>query len=57
MQPLLDHNWIAGFSAPIAFGIMYVIRVPYEEAMMRQKFGSAYDEYCERSGRLVPKLF
>ena len=56
MQPLLVHNWIAGLSGPIAFGIMYVIRVPYEEAMMREQFGKAYEDYCARSGRLVPKL-
>lgn len=55
-HPLLVHNWIAGFSAAIAFGIMYVIRVPYEEAMMREMFGQEYEDYCARSGRLVPKL-
>ncbi|MEM1195295.1 MAG: protein-S-isoprenylcysteine O-methyltransferase [Pseudomonadota bacterium] len=56
VQPLLVHNWIAGFSASIAFGIMYVIRVPYEEAMMRKQFGQEYEDYCARSGRLMPKL-
>lgn len=54
-QPLLVQNWIAGFSGPLAFAIMYFIRVPYEEDMMREKFGSRYDEYMTRSGRLWPK--
>ncbi|MEM6908383.1 MAG: protein-S-isoprenylcysteine O-methyltransferase [Pseudomonadota bacterium] len=53
-QPLFLHNWIAGLAAPLAFVIMYFIRVPYEEAMMREQFGNEYDEYCARTGRLWP---
>ena len=56
VQPLFVHNWIAGFSGVIAFAIMYFIRVPYEEEMMRQRFGSPYTEYCHRAGRRWPKL-
>ena len=56
VQPLLVHNWIAGFSGPLAFAVTYFIRVPYEEAMMRDRFGEAYDAYCARSGRLCPRL-
>jgi len=48
-------NWIAGFGGVVAFGLMYFIRVPYEEAMMRAQFGDAYDAYCKRAGRLWPK--
>ena len=54
-QPLLIHNWIAGPAAIIAFGLMYFIRVPYEEAMMRKQFGHAYEAYCERSAPLWSK--
>lgn len=54
-QPLLVQNWIAGFAGPIAFGIMYFVRVPYEEAMMREKFGKLYEDYSARSGRLWPR--
>ena len=53
-QPLLVQNWIAGFAGPVAFGVMYFVRVPYEEAMMREKFGADYQAYMQRSGRLVP---
>ena len=54
VQPLLVHNWIAGLSGPLAFAVLYFIRVPYEEAMMRERFGETYDAYCARSGRLSP---
>ncbi|MEM7740371.1 MAG: protein-S-isoprenylcysteine O-methyltransferase [Pseudomonadota bacterium] len=55
-QPLFIPNWIAGFGALASFALMYVIRVPYEEAMMREQFGEAYDAYCAKTGRLWPKL-
>ena len=54
-QALLIHNWIAGLGGIFSFGLMYVIRVPKEEAMMREQFGEAYDAYCRSSGRLWPK--
>lgn len=56
LQPLFLQNWIAGWSGLAAFTLMYFVRVPYEEAMMRKEFGEDYDAYCARSGRLVPKL-
>lgn len=54
-QPLLIHNWIAGFLVVPAFAAMWFIRVPNEEAMMRARFGAAWDAYCARAGRLFPK--
>lgn len=54
-QPLLVHNWIAGFLVVPAFAAMWFIRVPNEEAMMRMRFGGAYDDYCRRAGRLFPR--
>ncbi|MEM1435395.1 MAG: protein-S-isoprenylcysteine O-methyltransferase [Pseudomonadota bacterium] len=55
-QAIFIHNWIAGFSGLAAFGLMYVLRVPREEAMMHEQFGEAYAAYCERTGRLLPGL-
>lgn len=54
-QPLLVQNWLAGLAGPLSFAILYFIRVPYEEDMMRGRFGDAYDDYCRRSGRLWPR--
>ncbi|MFT4279142.1 MAG: protein-S-isoprenylcysteine O-methyltransferase [Rhodopseudomonas sp.] len=56
-QPLLIHNWIGGFLVVPAFAAMWFIRVPHEEAMMRARFGEAWNAYCARSGRLWPKRY
>lgn len=55
MQALLIHNWLAGFAVIPAFLAMHIIRIPHEEAMMRKQFGTDYDEYMKRSGRIFPK--
>ena len=55
-QGLLIENWIAGWAISIAFGAMYILRVPREEAMMRDTFGAAYDDYARRTGRIIPRL-
>lgn len=55
-QPLLIHNWIAGVLVIPAFAAMWFIRVPNEETMMRARFGTAYDTYCRKAGRLFPKF-
>jgi protein-S-isoprenylcysteine O-methyltransferase Ste14 len=54
IQPLLIHNAIAGLLAVPAFAAMWWLRVPREEAMLREQFGEAYDAYCARVGRLSP---
>ncbi len=56
-QALLVPNWVAGFAGVVSVAILYFSRIRNEEAMMRQQFGSDYDEYCARTTRLVPKLF
>lgn len=55
-QPLLVHNWLAGAAIVPAFALLYLLRAPREEAMMRGRFGAIYDAYCARTGRLLPKL-
>jgi protein-S-isoprenylcysteine O-methyltransferase Ste14 len=49
-QPLLVHNWIAGFLVVPACAALWIIRVPREEAMLRQRFVDAYDDYCRKAG-------
>lgn len=53
-QPLLVHNWIAGVLAVPAFAAMWFLRVPQEEAMLREALGADYVAYCARVGRLWP---
>ena len=55
-QGLLLQNWLAGWSAVAAFAVMYIIRVPREESMMREAFGDQYDAYMRQTGRLFPRL-
>lgn len=54
-QPLLIHNWIAGAFIVPAFAAMWLIRVPNEETMMHQRFGAVWEDYCGRTGRILPK--
>jgi len=56
-QFLLVPNWIAGLSGLVSVAWLYFSRIDHEEAMMRSQFGEAYDAYCERTYRLLPKLF
>lgn len=53
-QGLMLENWLAGWSAFVAFGVMYFVRIPHEERMMREFFGQEYDDYAQRTGRIFP---
>lgn len=55
-QPLLLHNWVAGFSHLASFAALYFLRVPREERMMLDHFGAEYRTYMQRSGRVIPRL-
>lgn len=55
-QPLLLHNWLAGWSHLVSFSLLYFLRVPREEKMMLNKFGEEYKSYMNRTGRIIPKI-
>jgi protein-S-isoprenylcysteine O-methyltransferase Ste14 len=55
-QGLLIENWLAGWSALVAFVVMCVLRIPREEQMMSASFGDAYHVYMRKTGRLFPRL-
>lgn len=55
-QGLLLPNWLAGWLALGTFLLLYIVRFPREEQMMRDQFGQAYDDYARRTGRLIPRL-
>lgn len=48
-------NWVAGTAGLVGVAILYFSRVRHEEQMMRDAFGSSYDEYARRTGRIIPK--
>ena len=56
-QPMLLHNWIAGFSLLIVTIPQFLLRIGDEEAMMLDKFGDEYKQYMQKTGRFFPKLF
>jgi len=53
---LLLHNWIVGWSGLILFVLVYLLRVPHEEKLMLDKFGDAYQEYMQTTGRIIPRF-
>lgn len=55
-QALLVPNWLAGFSGIFCFGLMYLLRVPREEAMMLKQFGDEYRHYMNSTPRVFFKL-
>jgi protein-S-isoprenylcysteine O-methyltransferase len=54
---LLAHNWLSlaliGGTPLVAF----LHRIRIEEAALRSSIGTAYDEYCARTRRLVPWVY
>ncbi len=55
-QPLLIHNWIAGFGLLALFIPLYLTRMPREEKMLIAHFGETYVGYMQRTNRLIPSL-
>jgi len=55
-QAMILPNYVAGFSGLVPFAILYFQRVGKEERMMLQEFGSEYEQYRTRTGRLLPKF-
>ncbi|MEL7027070.1 MAG: protein-S-isoprenylcysteine O-methyltransferase [Pseudomonadota bacterium] len=55
-QLLILNNWLAGPAGLATFGLLYFVRISSEEAMMREKFGAAWDEYAAETNRLWPRF-
>ncbi len=55
-QPLLLHNWIAGFAMLATFIPLYWVRVRREERMLLGHFGEAYRKYMRETGRVFPRI-
>jgi protein-S-isoprenylcysteine O-methyltransferase Ste14 len=55
-QAMILPNYIAGFSGLLPFSALYFLRVAREERMMIEEFGSEYERYLQKTGRLFPRL-
>jgi protein-S-isoprenylcysteine O-methyltransferase Ste14 len=53
-QAALLGNWVAGPAGFVLFLALYLARVGPEERMMRDRFGTEWDRYAARTGRLLP---
>lgn len=53
-QSLILQNWLAGVYPLVAFAMMYFVRLPREEQMMREFSGEKYVDYMRRTGRIFP---
>jgi protein-S-isoprenylcysteine O-methyltransferase Ste14 len=54
-QPLLLHNWAAGWAGLFAVGLVYIVRLPREEAMLESHFGESYTRYRQQTGAIIPR--
>lgn len=52
---LLCANWFVALTAILFCSLMLYVRTPKEEAMMLDRFGDAYRQYSEHTGRFVPR--
>lgn len=53
---LVAANWFILAMALLAILVLALVVIPREETQLSLKFGQAYREYQQRTGRLVPRL-
>jgi protein-S-isoprenylcysteine O-methyltransferase Ste14 len=53
---LISASWFIGLLWLSLFAVILIVRVPREEAVMREEFGDAYRDYMKRTGRFFPRL-
>ncbi|HRI16827.1 MAG TPA: isoprenylcysteine carboxylmethyltransferase family protein [Verrucomicrobiota bacterium] len=54
--PMLFRSWI-GLGAGLGCIILFLIRIPREEAMLAREFGEEWSRYTQRTARLVPGVY
>ena len=50
-------NSILGFAAMLPLVILILIRIPFEEKMLINRFGLQYIEYVKRTKKLIPYVY
>jgi protein-S-isoprenylcysteine O-methyltransferase Ste14 len=54
---LATEHWIALLIAIVVFGAGLVIRVRVEEKLLRDRFGTEFDEYAKRVPAVIPGIY
>lgn len=54
---LTMRSWIGLFIIMIPIKIAFLRRIRIEEAVLREKFGERYDEYCRQTRALIPGVY
>ena len=52
---VLSANWVLGLSGLLLVSSIAAIRIPIEERELRERFGTAWDAYRERTGRMMAR--
>jgi protein-S-isoprenylcysteine O-methyltransferase Ste14 len=55
-QFFIVSNFVAGFSGLLVWALLYFVRIPEEEKMMKENFGREYENYIKETGRVIPKV-
>lgn len=53
---LISNHLVLIFTIPLVIFLVYLSLIKREEGFLRQEFGNAFDAYCARVPRLIPKL-
>jgi protein-S-isoprenylcysteine O-methyltransferase Ste14 len=53
---VLTADWLIGLASLIVLTLL-AVRTPKEEEMLAERFGQQYRDYCQSTGRFVPRLF
>lgn len=54
---LISENWFLGITWNLGVLLLIRYRIPREELLMLQKFGTQYENYIKETGQLIPPIF
>ena len=55
-QWLILSNWIVGIMGILTWTTLYVIRISEEEKMMIEEFGQEYEDYINKTKKIIPGI-
>jgi protein-S-isoprenylcysteine O-methyltransferase Ste14 len=49
-------NWLVALPGVIGGFLVFTLRIPQEEKVMQERFGDAYQDYVDHTGRFLPRF-